>query len=482
MTWLVILLTLALAALAAIALRWRPREGLHTSLRTRGSHVGRFATRSLLRRAVLAGRSVLAGRERRQALREQYHVRTAEEAAAMMGHMKGVLMKLGQILSFAQQGLPPQAQEALRSLQKDAPPMEFALVRGVVEAELGGDLGDFFRHVDEEPIAAASIGQVHEARLRGGEHVALKVQYPGVDEAIEADLRASGGLAAFIGAVNRNLDAPAIIDELRDRMREELDYRQELRNQQLFRSIWEGHPLIHVPRVFPEVSSRRVLCQEYCRGLGFHDFAAAATDAEKRLAVHVLYDFVFDSMYRHCVFNGDPHPGNYLFQEDGRVHFLDYGCVKHFDPAFLEDLKRLNRSIMEDDRAAFEAVVKKLGVVLPGRPYDLDEIWRVLHFNGEPIAEDREFAIEPWVGRAVEVMNPAQNTRINLPPDFLFLNRITFGLAAIWTDLGACENFHRLSRRYNYPDGKGLPALAQLGVALPERFLSNRVEPVSLAR
>jgi predicted unusual protein kinase regulating ubiquinone biosynthesis (AarF/ABC1/UbiB family) len=456
---------------------------MRTSLRARSARLGGFATRSLLRRAWMALRSVLATRERRRALREQYHLHTAREAAEMMGHMKGVLMKLGQIVSFAQHGLPEPARDALRGLQQDAPPMDFALVRGVIEEELGRDLGELFRHVEEEPLAAASIGQVHRARLRDGEQVALKVQYPGVDDAIASDLRASHGIAALVSAVNRNIDAPAVVEELRRRMLEELDYRQELRNQQTFFELWKGHPLIHVPRVYPSLSGRHVLCQEYCRGLSFYDFVAVANAEEKRLAVHVLNDFVFDSMHLHCVFNGDPHPGNYLFREDGRISFLDYGCVKYFPRAFLEDLETLNRSLVDGDKTTFERMLEHMGVVLPGRPYDLDHLWEFFRYHSAPFLEDRVFTFtREWVDRAVEVMSPARNTRINLPPDFLFLNRITFGLNAIMLELGASENFHRMTRRYHHPEEKVPPAVTRLGVEVPERFLSSEVRPAHPAR
>src|SRR5262249_46323051 len=148
-------------------------------------------------------------------------------------------------------------------LQMDAPPMGFPIVKSVVEAELGKAIGEAFRSFEPEPIAAASIGQVHRARLHSGEEVVVKVQYPGVAQAIANDLMASRGLAAMLSAFNQNIDAQGVVDEVKDRLLEELDYKRELANQQQFCKIWAGHPLISIPQPYPELSSARVLTQEY---------------------------------------------------------------------------------------------------------------------------------------------------------------------------------------------------------------------------
>ncbi|MFI5307536.1 MAG: ABC1 kinase family protein [Polyangiales bacterium] len=479
-----LLIGLALLALVALALWLRPAArssaGIATSLGARGSELGRFVTRSVARRYLLALRSLLATRERKRQLRERYHMQVAEEATQMMGNMKGALMKLGQILSFATEVVPENAREALQRLQFDAPPMAFAVVRSVVEADLGKPIETLFARFEHEPLAAASIGQVHRARLHDGQDVVVKVQYPGVAEAIGNDLRASRGLAAMLSAFNRNIDAQGVVEEVKERLFEELDYRNELRNQQLFCELWRDHPLIRIPRVYPELSTEHVLTQEYCRGLGFAEFVASASASEKRLCVHALNDFVFDSMYRYCVFNGDPHPGNYIFQDDGGIVFVDFGCVKRFRPEFIRDLQALNRALMENDRVSFETLLKKMEVVLPGKPYERDELWDFFCYHTEAFREDRVFTFtKEWVREAFSVMDPTKQTRINLPRDFVFLNRITFGLNSIMLKLGASENFHHLHRRYNYPDENVPPGLARIGVPLEERFVRMTFEPVA---
>ncbi len=473
---------LAAVSLVAFTLyvleRVATRSGMSTSVSGRTGQIGALITRSALRKMKLRVLQALATHDEKRRLESQYHVKTAAEAAQLMGQMKGVMMKIGQIVSFTNDSLPPEARLALESLQQSAPPMDFSLVRAVLRRELGKPPEELFKHVDREPLAAASIGQVHRAQLKDGTDVVLKVQYPGVDEAIRSDLKASAGLAAMIGAVNRNLDANAVVEELKHVVLQELDYGQELQNQQLFCNLWRDHPLIRIANVFPHYSSQRVLCQEFRRGLRFKDFLAQSTEAERKLATRVLHDFVFDSMNRYCVFNGDPHPGNFLFNEDGGITFLDFGCVKYFEPRFILTLRRMTRSLVEGNKIAFEETCHETGMVLPGRPYDIDKIWMFMHYNTEPMLEDKPFKFtREWLQRASALMTPENMWQMNLPKDFLFFNRITFGLNALFHQLGAEENFHSFNLRYLYDDGDRPPSLALAGVELPARHLSARMEP-----
>ena len=166
-----------------------------------------------------------------------------------------------------------------------------------------------------------------------------------------------------------------------------------------------------------------------------------------------------------------------------RDRFLDYGCVKRFSPEFIRDLQALNRSLIAEDKAAFEALLKKMRVVLPGRPYDLDELWDFFCYHSAGFREDRVFTFtSEWIRQAFAVMDPTKQTRINLPADFVFLHRITFGLNSILLRLDGSENFHRLHRRWNYPDENVPPAVCQLGVALPDRFMRSALEPAPAAK
>ena len=186
-----------------------------------------------------------------------------------------------------------------------------------------------FETWDEVPIAAASIGQVHRAITRDGRAVAVKVQYPGVDAAIRADLENTDLLFRLIALAFPGLEPKALVDELRERLIEELDYTIEARNQRLFADYYAEHPFIHVPAVLDELSTARVLTTELATGARF-DELMRWSQTERDLAAETLFRFVFRGIYRIAAFNGDPHPGNYLFAPGGRVTFLDFGLVKHY--------------------------------------------------------------------------------------------------------------------------------------------------------
>jgi predicted unusual protein kinase regulating ubiquinone biosynthesis (AarF/ABC1/UbiB family) len=476
-TWLIVL-AVVVASLAGIyvalglwvrrAARRQNEAGIPTA--GRGLLIGRLLGRRLFRKAWLRARMTLATRRRKEELAAKAGIRSAEEAVQLLGSMKGVFMKVGQIISFAHDALPDQARGMLQGLQKDAPPMAFELVRQVMEAELGGDLARRFKQVDEAPLAAASIGQVHRARLLDGSDVVVKVQYPGVDAAIAGDLVALERMGKVIGTFSPAFDTESVLVELRARIQEELDYRLEGRSQALFRRLWEGHPTIRVPRVFADHTTRRVLTSEYVRGFGYYDFLRESDDRDRQTASATIHDFVFDSMFCHLVYNGDPHPGNYLFHEDGAVTFIDFGCVKRFEPGSMDNIKTFFRAIIEGDRARHDEYVPILGLVRPGRDWDHDNMWNHWRYHLEPYWS-RDFTFTPeWVARGREVMAPRNTRDMNLPADLLFFTRITFGLNAIAQQLGSRGDFHQSARRHFYPDEDAVSALGLVGVDLPERF------------
>jgi len=476
-TWVVVLLAVfgSMAAVyLALALWVRRAAGRQNEAgiptRGRGLLIGRLIGRRLFRKVWLRARMAVATRRRKQELAARAGIRSAEEAAQLLGSMKGVFMKVGQIISFAHDALPEQAKTMLQGLQKDAPPMAFELVRRVIEGELGGDLAAHFKEVEESPLAAASIGQVHRARLRDGTDVVVKVQYPGVDTAIEGDLVALERMGKVIAPFSPAFDADSVLAELRARIQDELDYRLEARSQALFRRLWEGHPLIRVPRVFAQQTTRRVLTSEHVRGFGFYDFLREADDGDKRTASATIHDFVFDSMFCHLVYNGDPHPGNYLFHEDGAVTFIDFGCVKRFTRESMDNIKTFFRAIIEEDRDTHDRYVPILGLVRPGRDWDHDNMWNHWRYHLEPYTSGEfEFTSE-YLARGRDVMAPRNTKDMNLPADFVFFIRITFGLNAIAQQLGSRGNFHRSARRHFYRDEDGVSALGLAGVELPDRF------------
>src|SRR3954470_10558059 len=228
--------------------------------------------------ATVRVRGARATEEKRARLEQQFAIRTAEDVARQLGDMKGAIMKAGQMVSFMADGLPPEAQAALATLQADVPPMAPSLAEGVIRAELGADPEKLFLDWDPVPVAAASIGQVHKAVMPDGRLVAVKVQYPGVDRAIRSDLDNAEFLyGLFASFALKNMDVKPMVDELRARMGDELDYRLEAVCQKEFADRYRGHPFIHVPDVIPERSSRRVITSDWVEGISWKDFLETAT-------------------------------------------------------------------------------------------------------------------------------------------------------------------------------------------------------------
>lgn len=265
---------------------------------------------------------------------ERFHERTAERYAELLGHSKGVLMKLGQAMSLVDTsamgsgGFAPY-QKAMTRLQADVPPMDPDLVRQIMAAELGSAVGQF-RAFDEKPLAAASIGQVHRAVLHDGRDVVVKIQYPGVAEAIRDDLANTELAATFLrfamSASGMKVDVRSTAREWAERISEELDYRQEAANIAAFDELYRGHPFIRIPQVISEVSTGRVLTMTYLNGMDWTAAQHADQDLKNTWA-EVILRFALGN-HRHAnLVHADPHPGNYRFHPDGAVGFLDFGCV-----------------------------------------------------------------------------------------------------------------------------------------------------------
>src|SRR5689334_171427 len=337
---------------------------------SRGAAMARLAIRIGGRYIARSPRLIFASVERRKELRHDLAFRSADDVAEELGAMKGVLMKLGQMASYIYEDMPLTFRMAMSRLQHRAPPMTPALAAAVITEELGGAPHDVFEQWDDLPFAAASIGQVHRAITRDGRAVAVKVQYPGIARSITSDLRNVGLLRRIVGAAFPGLDVRSLVDELGDRLHEEVDYVREAESQELFAGYYDGHPFIRVPHVIKELSTERVLTSELVSGATF-DELLTWDQREKDLAAETIHRFVFRSLYRLHAFNGDPHPGNYLFHRGGRVSFLDFGLTKLFtddDLAPLVDAVRF--LVFEKDYEAFRAALERAGFLRPGAPVD----------------------------------------------------------------------------------------------------------------
>ena len=387
----------AAAVLAAARRRSHDRGHALTStgLVARNAQLASVGARSGASYAVHRARLATAPAAQREALQTAYQLRSATQVADALGNMKGALMKIGQMASYLDDGLPEPVRDALASLQQDAPPMSAELTAQVVRAELGDDPSVVFAEWDPDPIAAASIGQVHRAVTHSGIAVAVKVQYPGVDDAIRADLVNTDLLFRVLGTMFPGLDPGPLVEELRERLTEELDYRNEAENQRFFADAFADHPFISIPRVIDEHSTERVLTTELATGARF-DEVEGWSQAERNLAAEAIYRFVFRSIYQLHAFNGDPHPGNYLFRPGGQVTFLDFGLVKRYRPEDVKLFESLIRTfVVERDVVSFRRLTEDANVLRRDPSLsDADVAGYFGHFY-ELVMEDRAFTVDP---------------------------------------------------------------------------------------
>jgi predicted unusual protein kinase regulating ubiquinone biosynthesis (AarF/ABC1/UbiB family) len=327
------------------------------------------------------------------------------------------------------------------------------------------------------PIAAASIGQVHRATLHSGLDFAVKVQYPCVDDAIRADLVNTDVLFRALSLLFPGLDPKPLVEELRARLVEELDYKKEAENQRLFAHYYEDHPFIHVPAIIDELSTARVLTTEFASGARFAE-VEDWSQAERDAAAEAIFRFVFRSIYRLHAFNGDPHPGNYLFSGNGRVTFLDFGLVKRYEPDEVLLFQRLIEAmVIHHDIKEFRRVLETHNVLRPSDISDSDVREYFGHFY-EFVLEDRELAFTPdyaseTVRRMFDVSSPHAHVAraSNVPPAFVITQRINLGLHAVLGRLRARANWRRIAFEL-WPFVEGEPS-TPMGIAEAEWLASH---------
>ena len=438
------------------ALLWRQQQTQDDIVGSMGS-VGRNAAVAKVgaktggRWAVTQAKKTFASAERKDELNAEFELKTTEDVVASLGNLKGAMMKVGQMASYLDLGLPENTRQTLAQLQSDAPPMSGELAASVIVEELGQHPSELFAEWDPTPIASASIGQVHRALTHDGQAVAVKVQYPGVSEAIESDLRTNDTLFAALRLMFPGIDTTTITAELRDRLSEELDYTLEAKNQRYFAAYFEDHPFIHVPPIIDEFSSQRVMTSELVVGSNF-DEVLTWSQEERNLAAETLFRFTFGSIYRLAAFNGDPHPGNYIFHGGGRITFLDFGLVKHFtshDTALFESL--ITNMVIDEDYPTFRKTIEDAGLLQPDQPFSDEMIGSYFSYFYDFVLEDRPFTFdEEYSAAGVRAIFDTSGEEgelkkvLNVPPSFVVLQRINLGAIALFGQLNATGNWRRV--------------------------------------
>lgn len=422
-------------------------------------------------------RRVFADAERKEELDRAFELKTAEDVVKRLGNMKGAFMKLGQMASYLDQGMPEHMRKTLSVLQQDAPPMSHDLVVAAITAELGSPPDEVFAEFDREPIAAASIGQVHRALTHDGRAVAVKVQYPGVDQAIENDLSNADPLLRIMGRAFPSLDPKPLVKELTERLVEEVNYELEAHNQHKFWTYYQGHPYIHVPAVLFEHSTCRVLTTELAAGHRFEELHTWSQE-QRNLAAETLYRFTFGSMYKLHAFNGDPHPGNYIFRPGGEVTFLDFGLVKHFDQGAVDGFMTLIKAmVIDEDMATYrtEAIRQKLLAPVAEEKVDEAQLREYFGHFYEFVRHDDDYTITPEYAsetvRKIFAFSEATDgiaQYTNMPPNYTIVQRINLGLLAVFGELEARANWRRIAEElWPFVDG---PPSTPMGAHIAESW------------
>jgi predicted unusual protein kinase regulating ubiquinone biosynthesis (AarF/ABC1/UbiB family) len=430
-----------------------------------GSIVGVQSARYAGTKAINVGRSEESSKERL----EQRHLETAMKMVGALGQMKGAAMKLGQFASFIDTEFIPEEyreiyQEQLAKLRTDAPAMPWEKVEKVLEEEYDGEpLSELFAEFEQEAFAAASIGQVHKAELLDGRAVAVKIQYPGIAEALDADLRNAGTIVRLARALAPGLDAKAIAKELRERVMEELDYEYEAQNQRTFSRAYRDHPFIYVPEVITRLSRRRVLVTELVEGLDFEQVKALPDEERSRFG-EIVFRGSFGSIYHLQHFNADPHPGNYILLADGRVAFIDFGMTKKLDNEQIVLEQRAFDAASRDDPDAFRAALHDLGFIKSPSKLDAERLLEHMRAVGGWYIEDREIEISAKrVMKIIESTNDPRSEYYDLmrreamPADELMGRRMEIGVVAVLGQLRAKRNWHRIMREWIYADPPATP-------------------------
>ena len=408
--------------------------------------------------------------EVRAKLSEESSIRAAEQMVAVLGSMKGVAMKLGQMMSIIDMELVPPShrdtfQQKLAVLRNSAPTTSLAAMRAVIEEDHGQPIEKLFAEFEPEAIAAASIGQVYRAKLHDGRTVAVKVQYPGIEAAVRADLKNLNMLSP-IWKVFLPWVSQALLDELATNLEHELDYRAEALTQERVAREFADHPFLRVPASVPELCSERVLVTEHVDGIGFEEIRELPQDERNRIG-EIIYRFYVGSMFRTNEFCGDPHPGNVLLGKDGRVSFLDFGLYNQMDPEHVELEAACLRAAAEDRGADLVKLMAKGGIIRKSAGVTAEDCLDYVYSASGWCLVDQVLAITPDVasGAFLLAVDPRASEfgsmkLQNLPPEHLFSRRADFLTFGILGQLGASANWHTIAREWLYDD----PPATALGV------------------
>lgn len=387
----------------------------------------------------------------------QMMAKSAEQLFAVLGELKGGAMKFGQALSVFEAAVPDELagpfRESLTKLQHAAPPMPARDVHRMLAEQFGRGWRQRFREFDETPAAAASIGQVHRAVWHDGRDVAVKVQYPGAEEALRSDLRQLARMSRLLQPLVPGQDVKPLVAELRERMEEELDYRDEAANQRAFAEVFAGDDRVAVPRVV--ASAPRAMVSEWVSGRRLSDVIAGGTREERDRAGALLAEFHYAAPARARLLHADPHPGNFQLLPDGRLLVLDFGAVARLPDGLPRSLTVMTRLAMEDRPDDLIALMRDESFLLPGSPVTGADLVAYLAPLAEPLRTETFHFRRRWLQGLAERMGDLRSPnfdvgrRLNLPPQYLLVHRVSMGTLGVLCQLDAEVALRDIVARWN---------------------------------
>ncbi len=430
---------------------------------SRTGRVGGLVAGQGLRWAGTRAANLVRSPERADAATGERAAALARELVEQLGQMRGAAMKVGQVLSTVEFTAIPESEreefkETLASLRDEVPPLPFKRMEKLLREELGGPLDEFFEDFEREAFAAASIGQVHRAVTLDGRRVAVKVQYPGVAEAVETDLRNLQVLLPLVKRLAPGLDVRALAGELRERIAEELDYEIEAQNHRAVARAWRGHPFAHVPDVDTSLSSRRVLVTDLLVGKRFEE-VKRLSEAERDRFGEIVFRFFFGTLNHLRRASGDPHPGNYLLLDDGRVGFLDFGLMRVVDADYLEAERQLAQAVTARDAEAVHAGLSALGYLPDPRAFEPERVLGQLLTAGAWYFNPGYKRLSPaYIAELIESGSSPRSEyfeemrRETIPPQALLIRRMEGLVLAVLGELRAGADWAALGAEY-FADG-----------------------------
>ena len=447
-------------------------SGIRTGRIARTAEAGGLVAGQSLRWAGTRAANLIRGEERSRQKTDDRAAAMAIQLAKQLGTMKGAAMKIGQVLSTIEMpGLSEEGQEefrkALAELRDNAPKFSYDDIHEVIEGDLGGKVSDHFAEFEREAFAAASIGQVHRAKTHDGDDVAVKVQYPGIAEAVEVDLRNLHLILRLAKRMAPGLDVKAVGSEIRERISEELDYELEAQSHRSLERAFRGHPFAVIPHVHTELSTRRVLTSELLTGSGFEAVKRMDEPTRDRFG-ETVFRFFYSCRDRTNMVLGDPHPGNYMLLDDGRVGFLDFGLVRRVPAEHMEREQALLRAIADRRAGDVHALASELGYLPDPDEFDpeplLDQVWSGSVWTAEPGFR----RLDPGFARKLMEVSGSprsphyeQMKRQTLPPASLLMRRQEGLILVVLSELRAGADWGRIAREYSFSD----PPSTELGEA-----------------